>query len=48
LRRAHPKAIYLILGEDEVEKSGLAAEFAELVDEGAARLSTSTVSRGRA
>jgi DNA polymerase-3 subunit delta len=26
--------IYLILGEDEVEKSGLAAEFAELVDEG--------------
>ena len=29
-----PDAIYLILGEDEVEKSGLAAEFAELVDEG--------------
>ena len=29
-----PEAIYLILGEDEVEKSGLAAEFAELVDEG--------------
>ena len=29
-----PGAIYLILGEDEVEKSGLANEFAELVDEG--------------
>ena len=29
-----PDAIYLILGEDEVEKSGLAGEFAELVDEG--------------
>jgi DNA polymerase-3 subunit delta len=26
--------IYLLLGEDEVEKSALAAEFAELVDEG--------------
>jgi DNA polymerase III delta subunit len=29
-----PESIYLILGEDEVEKSGLAAEFADLVDEG--------------
>src|SRR5882762_3880514 len=29
-----PDAIYLLLGEDEVEKSALAAEFAELVDEG--------------
>jgi DNA polymerase III subunit delta len=29
-----PEPIYLILGEDEVEKSGLAAEFADLVDEG--------------
>src|SRR6267142_3781882 len=29
-----PDPIYLILGEDEVEKSALAAEFAELVDEG--------------
>ena len=29
-----PDAIYLILGEDEVEKSGLAAEFNELVEEG--------------
>ena len=26
--------MYLILGEDEVEKSGLASEFADLVDEG--------------
>src|SRR5690349_784254 len=26
--------IYLLLGEDEVEKSALAAEFADLVDEG--------------
>src|ERR1043166_4662700 len=26
--------IYLLVGEDEVEKSALAAEFAELVDEG--------------
>jgi DNA polymerase III delta subunit len=29
-----PDAIYLLLGGDEVEKSALAAEFAELVDEG--------------
>jgi DNA polymerase-3 subunit delta len=29
-----PEPIYLILGEDEVEKSALAAEFADLVDEG--------------
>src|SRR2546430_3357089 len=29
-----PASIYLILGEDEVEKWGLAAEFADLVDEG--------------
>jgi DNA polymerase-3 subunit delta len=29
-----PDGVYLILGEDEVEKSGLAAEFNELVDEG--------------
>src|SRR5436853_406224 len=27
-------SVYLILGEDEVEKSALAAEFADLVDEG--------------
>jgi hypothetical protein len=26
--------IYLLLGEDDVEKSALAAEFADLVDEG--------------
>jgi DNA polymerase-3 subunit delta len=29
-----PEPIYLILGEDEVEKSALAGEFADLVDEG--------------
>jgi len=29
-----PDAVYLLLGEDEVEKSALAAEFAGLVDEG--------------
>jgi DNA polymerase III delta subunit len=29
-----PDAIYLLQGEDEVEKSALAAEFAELVEEG--------------
>ena len=34
IKAATPDPIYLILGEDEVEKSGLASEFAELVDEG--------------
>src|SRR6185369_10335018 len=34
IRAGTPDSIYLILGEDEVEKSGLAAEFSELVDEG--------------
>ena len=29
-----PDPLYLLLGEDDVEKSALAAEFAELVDEG--------------
>ena len=29
-----PEPIYLVLGEDEVEKSALAGEFADLVDEG--------------
>src|SRR5207253_7974520 len=29
-----PDPIYLLIGEDEVEKSALAGEFAELVDEG--------------
>ena len=29
-----PDPIYLLQGEDDVEKSALAAEFAELVDEG--------------
>ena len=37
IEAATPDAVYLILGEDEVEKSGLAAEFNELVDEGLAR-----------
>src|SRR5947208_4899557 len=31
---AAPNPIYLLTGDDEVEKSALAAEFAELVDEG--------------
>ena len=34
IRAGTPEPIYLILGDDEVEKAGLAAEFAELVDEG--------------
>ena len=34
IRAGTPEPIYLILGEDEVEKAGLAGEFAELVDEG--------------
>jgi DNA polymerase-3 subunit delta len=34
IRAGTPEPVYLILGEDEVEKWGLAAEFAELVDEG--------------
>ena len=29
-----PEPVYLLQGEDDVEKSALAAEFAELVDEG--------------
>src|SRR4029078_12171469 len=29
-----PDPVYLLLGEDDVEKSALAAEFADLVDEG--------------
>ena len=29
-----PDPIYLLVGEDDIEKSGLAGEFAELVDEG--------------
>jgi len=29
-----PDTVYLLIGEDEVEKSALAAEFADLVDEG--------------
>ena len=34
IKSGNPDPIYLILGEDEVEKSGLASEFADLVDEG--------------
>jgi DNA polymerase-3 subunit delta len=34
IKAGAPDPIYLILGEDEVEKSGLASEFAELVEEG--------------
>ena len=34
IRAGTPDPVYLILGEDEVEKSALAAEFADLVDEG--------------
>ena len=34
IKSGTPDPIYLILGEDEVEKSGLASEFADLVDEG--------------
>lgn len=30
----HPEPLYLLTGEDEVEKSALAAEFAELIEEG--------------
>jgi DNA polymerase-3 subunit delta len=30
----HPESLYLLLGEDDVEKGAVAAEFAELVDEG--------------
>src|SRR4249919_2562203 len=34
IKSGTPDPIYLILGEDDVEKSALAAEFADLVDEG--------------
>ncbi len=34
IRAGTPEPLYLILGEDEVEKSALASEFADLVDEG--------------
>src|SRR5947209_7683890 len=34
IQSGSPDAIYLLQGEDDVERSALAAEFAELVDEG--------------
>ena len=34
IESASPDAIYLLLGEDEMEKSALAAEFGDLVEEG--------------
>jgi DNA polymerase-3 subunit delta len=34
IKAATPDPLYLLLGEDDVEKSALAGEFAELVDEG--------------
>src|SRR5436190_10824235 len=34
IEAAQPDSIYLLVGEDEVEKSALAAEFSALVDEG--------------
>src|SRR5438874_13365236 len=34
IEAAQPDSVYLLVGEDEVEKSALAAEFATLVDEG--------------
>jgi len=34
IRAGSTDPLYLLLGEDEVEKSALAAEFAEVVDEG--------------
>lgn len=41
-----PDAIYLLQGEDEVEKSALAAEFAELVDEGLRAFNTERIHAG--
>src|SRR5260221_5302220 len=38
--------IYLLLGEDEVEKSALAAEFAELVDEGLRAFNVERINAG--
>jgi DNA polymerase-3 subunit delta len=34
IKAGNPDPIYLLLGEDDVEKSALAAEFAEIVEEG--------------
>jgi DNA polymerase-3 subunit delta len=41
-----PEAIYLLQGEDEVEKSALAAEFADLVDEGLRAFNTDRIHAG--
>jgi DNA polymerase-3 subunit delta len=41
-----PDAIYLLQGEDDVEKSALAAEFAELVDEGLRAFNTDRIHAG--
>ena len=34
IKSGHTDPLYLLLGEDDVEKSALAAEFADIVDEG--------------
>jgi len=41
-----PQAVYLLQGEDDVEKSALAAEFAGLVDEGLRAFNTERVHAG--
>ena len=41
-----PEPVYLILGEDEVEKAGLAAEFNDLVDEGLRAFNTERIHAG--
>ena len=41
-----PDAVYLLQGEDEVEKAALAAEFAELVDEGLRAFNTERIHAG--
>jgi DNA polymerase III delta subunit len=41
-----PEAIYLLTGEDDVEKSALAAEFADLVDEGLRAFNTDRIHAG--
>ena len=41
-----PAPVYLLVGEDDVEKSALAAEFAELVDEGLRAFNTERIDAG--
>jgi DNA polymerase-3 subunit delta len=41
-----PDAVYLLQGQDEVEKSALAAEFADLVDEGLRAFNTDRIHAG--